>query len=80
MLHTKPRYRKLHLHVPNAKCVSAVGEFNNWSTASDPLVNIDEDIWELELHSEIDPYSLSFFVMSRGDVGGHIVRVAGNLN
>lgn len=81
MLHTKSLYRRLQLHIPDAESVSAVGEFNNWSTASTPLENIGDNMWELLLLRRIDPFSLSFFVISRGSVGGHIVRLAmENLN
>jgi hypothetical protein len=71
-----PFHRVLWLHIPNVESVAAVGEFNGWSTISDPLENIGNDLWELHLHIEIDPRKLCYFVWPRGACGGRLIHVA----
>jgi hypothetical protein len=70
--------RIIWLHIPQVDWVAAVGPFNNWSTTSTPLIFKGNDLWELELPSEIDLYAISFFVWPRDGCGGRVIRFADN--
>jgi 1,4-alpha-glucan branching enzyme len=61
---------------PYADFVSAIGEFNNWSTVATPLTKSGHENWELQLPPGVDSDHLGFFVIADGARCGHVIGPA----
>jgi len=57
----------------DADSVSAIGEFNNWSTVATPLNKIGEHEWELPGQPpNVEIERLGFFVIALGARSGRV--------
>ena len=60
---------------PEADSVSAIGEFNNWSTVASLLNRIDENRWEFRAPlPDVEIERLGFFVILQGARSGRVIN------
>jgi hypothetical protein len=76
MSQTTSKNRTVLLSLHGADSVSAIGEFNNWSTVATPLKQINDDEWELQLPVNVDLERLGLFVIGKGEHSGHVIEYA----
>jgi hypothetical protein len=76
MSQTTIENRTVLLSLHGADSVSAIGEFNNWSTVATPLKQISENEWELQLPPTVNLELLGLFVIEKGEHVGHVIEYA----
>jgi len=80
----------IRIRIPNASQVSLVGDFNNWQSSADPLVQIAPNIWERVIdlpegrhrygfHVIDDPSFVQGAIRSRLVANGSVIAVSPSL-
>jgi 1,4-alpha-glucan branching enzyme len=66
--------RVIRAQFPEATDVCLLGEFNNWSTAATPMMQIGLGIWEARLEASAQLKQVWFFVFDTSRRFGRLVR------
>lgn len=53
----------IRIHIPNARHVSIVGDFNNWHSSAHPLVEVGPNLWERIVDLPTGKQRYAFFVI-----------------
>ncbi|MGN6368294.1 MAG: glycogen-binding domain-containing protein [Phycisphaerae bacterium] len=53
----------IRIHLPDARHVALVGDFNNWHTAAHPLVEVAPGLWERIIDLPAGKHRYAFFVL-----------------
>jgi hypothetical protein len=80
----------IRVRIPNASQVSLVGDFNNWQSSADPLVQIAPNTWERVIdlpagrhrygfHVIDDPALVQGAIKSRLVANGSVISVSPSL-
>ena len=72
-----PMVRVVRAEFPEATDVCLLGEFNNWSTAATPMMQVGLGVWEARLEASDRLQQAWFFVFEAGRRFGRLVRGCG---
>ena len=67
----------IRIRIPNARQVAIIGDFNNWHSNDDPLVEVAPGLWERVVDLPVGKHRYAFFVID--DAADAIrTRIVGN--
>ena len=53
----------IRIRIPNVRQVAIIGDFNNWHSNADPLVEVAHGVWERIVDLPVGRHRYAFFVI-----------------